>query len=197
LGIFGFRYQAKAWTEKADLRRSVSGVTAGLNDFIDVNMDEGSAITFSETFDLAAEEVRRAREVSLTVQTLGLDRAERTALRSYLASVANLVRLREQEERKVLALSGSNSALEEAFAQARNSSPYTADVYLASARRALKDLSQAEQERVAIEKDRRQHVKALGAHLPKLRTTLAGYDLVADAELAKMDPPEKPAAKTP
>jgi hypothetical protein len=131
----------------------------------------------------------------VSAQVAAIDDTTKEALRSYLAGVSDVVRLREQEARKALSLSGSTTAAREAIDQAKSASPYTADVYISSARHALSDMNNAEQERADAEKQRRGHVKALRAALVKLRPALSGYSLVSDAELAKLDPPEKPAPK--
>jgi hypothetical protein len=195
LGRETFRHFSKPWNEVNELHRAVAESTAALNDFIDVQTDPNSGITFQEAFELADAEIRRANDASIRAQVVAMDPAERSALRGYLADTATLARLREQVSRKVLAYSGSNSAVEEALAQARSASPYTADVYISSARKALGEMSKAAEEQAVTEKELREHVRAFRARLAKTRPTLSDYRLVADAELAKLDPPEKPAEK--
>jgi hypothetical protein len=128
-------------------------------------------------------------------QVADVDGEQKTALRAYLAGVTNLVRLREQESRKALAYSGSNSVVQDAIAQAKSASVYAADAYISNARRALGDMTKAASEQAAAEKDSKEQVRAFRSQLAKLRPALAGYEIVTDAELAKLDPPDKAAAK--
>lgn len=188
-GVSLYHYQARAWDDREGFRRAIAETTGGFNDLTDATTDANGAITFKEFFDLGDQEVRRLSDASVRAQVLPMPEQERTALRSYLSGISNVVRLQEQDARKGLALSGSNSAVEEAVDQAKSSNSYTADVYLSSARRALKEFTKAAAEKEASRKDLLEHVRSFRAQLPNLRASLGGYSTVADAELAKLDPP--------
>lgn len=179
----------------ADLKRSVSLITAEANDFIDMSTEPDSPMTFKESFDRAEAVVAKTQELSVQVQASSLPAADEQNLRAYLNGLGDVLRFQDQEDHKKLALSGSSSAVDEALAQGRTSNPYLAEAYLSTARKALGDLRKNAAEAEAAANARRKAVKAFRPKLAKLRSALPEYRLISDAELGKLDPPEKTSSK--
>jgi hypothetical protein len=185
IGILGYTFwyfgPHKDDEQRRSLHEAVGLSAAAITDIISDDSNKESVVSYNDFFAETSSASNALTEALARSQTAPISSDEKKNLSSYIVPLRDLLRLKEQEARKQLALSNASDSVQGSLSDLRSANYFTASVYRGAALKSLAEERAASDALSGIQKSTTARAKKFLVTLKGLRPRLQDYNLVPDA----------------